>query len=131
MTEVRFGAVARPEAVWNLVEPHISAALVKNPRFEAGDILARLRLGEMQLWIAVGDRVEMTAVTEILDYPRIRVASIVILTGENREHWMRFLSAFEEWSRSRGCGWIETWARPGWSRVLKWKETHRLLEKAL
>ena len=40
----------------------------------------------------------------------------------------------EDWDKHKGCTLIETYARPGWSRLLKeqdYKITHYLLEKKL
>ena len=44
------------------------------------------------------------------------------------------IEVIEKWGKQQGCTHLETYARPGWSRILKqhnYKVTHYLLERKL
>jgi len=120
-------------SAWKVALPWIKSALDRGGRFDPEDIEARVLCGTMQLWIArEGSEVKAVGVTEILYYPHIRVLSIVILTGEDRDMWLHHVSALEDYGRQHKCQRIESWARPGWKKILRdWSHTHSLLEKAL
>lgn len=117
-------------AEWLQCADHIHAAMSRNGRFEPAHIRQMCMDGKMQLWTVYdGDELKATCVTEILQYPTMKVLSIIVLTGEDREAWLRHAEYLKQYGRQWGCQRVEAWARPGWSRVLKdWRHTHSLLE---
>ena len=119
--------------VWADALPWVETAMDRGGRFEPEDIRSRVENSQMQLWIARdAGGVSAVCVTEILEYPRCRVFSIVILTGRERENWIDQMDALKAQGRQWGCNRIEAWARPGWKRVLTdWRHTHSLLEADL
>jgi hypothetical protein len=141
MTETQL-ALVRPEELpkaWRACAPLIDAALDYNGRnlprrFETTDIRERVADGRFQLWLAVGDGAEAVCITEILNYPRCKVFSVVILTGQYRGRWLHHIETMFSWAAAQGCTRAEAWARPGWARVLKGyglRMTHALIEKGL
>ena len=120
-------------AWWPAVEPFIDDAMKRGRRYRADDIFDSLAKRQMQLWAAELDgAVKAVAVTDIVDYPLARCARVFACTGEDRNRWLGHLATIEAWAREAGCVRIESWARPGWERILKdWKKTHVLLEKDL
>jgi hypothetical protein len=48
--------------------------------------------------------------------------------------WVHVMDEIANWAKSEECTHVESWARPGWERVLKqyqFKKTHVLLERKL
>ncbi len=118
---------------WPIIEGDIEAATARsNGRLDKGVIFDALTERAMQLWFAVDGRIKALAVTELKTYKTgLKVCSILIVTGEDRDLWMRLIEGIKDWARQNGCKRIEAWARPGWAKVLGWKETHRLIEEGL
>lgn len=90
----------------------------------------------MNIWLALDDKKHHAALalTEIVDYPRIRVCKLLACTGEDASKWIDLLSGIETWAKSNGCGVIQPICRPGWERLLKphgYTKTHIQLEKTL
>lgn len=118
-------------AYWPDVEPFIDRAMERGGRYDVLDIRKACLEGKMQLWIVYDepDEIKAVSVTEILQYPRMKVFSIMILTGEDRESWVDHANFLMEQGRKWGCKRLEAWARPGWTRVMRdWRHTHSLLE---
>jgi hypothetical protein len=106
----------------NLVYPKIDAATAySNGKYQGSDILQQLVSGHMQLWAAVNENEEIQAIaiTEIANYPRIRVMRFLCATGENVEEWINHIDAMEAWGQSHGCKDFEAVVRPGWQKLLK------------
>jgi len=115
---------------WPVVRDQIADATKRSGgRFSASVIYDALSSRAMQLWLAVNGSVQALAVTEILTYGTgLKVCSIIIVTGEDRNSWSPLVRGISDWASQNGCKRIEAWARPGWAKVTGWKETHRLIE---
>lgn len=129
-----------PEAArqtWTLVEAWVADATGRsNGRFTPEAILAEIEAGNQQLWIVWdNEKAEARAVgvSQLLAYPTgMKVADIIILTGEGRKDWKHVLASLEEWAKGQGCGISQVLARRGWARELPdYKMSHVLLEKRL
>lgn len=123
-----------PELVaglWDTVEPFIKKACADGKN-EPQDYLDTLSEGRQQLWLSGRNGTPvMVLVTEIRDYPRKRVAALVVCIGEGREDWLSHLTTVEGWAKGQGCKALLAEARPGWERVLGWKKTHVVLEREI
>ena len=124
------------EKVWPLAVEMIQLACDTNGGFDAKDVLAACKKGTFQLWLIVGDndKVYASVVTEVRNYPKIKVCDIKITTGVMYKRWFHHIDDIAAWAKRQGCKKMEVFARPGWERVLKHKgyvKTHVQIEKEL
>ena len=127
------------ETVWNLVDESITKALAySGHHFNTSDVYEACLSGNNQLWLAWDEeaktKLKAVVVTRIIERPNSKVANIFIYTGKNRKDWQDGLHDIEKWAKSNECTHFETYARPGWSKILNkqgFKTTHYLLEKKL
>lgn len=127
------------ETVWNLVDDSITKALAySGHHYNTDDVYQACSKGDCQLWLGWDEtakqKLKAVVVTRIILRPNSKVANIFICTGKNRKDWQDGLHDIEKWAKSNKCTHFETYARPGWSKILKqkgFKTTHYLLEKKL
>ena len=127
------------ESVWNLVDDSITKALAySGHHYNTSDVYAGCVDGSCQLWLGWDEtakqKLKAVVVTRIIIRPNSKVANIFICTGKNRKDWQDGLHNIEKWAKSITCTHFETYASPGWSKILKqkgFKTTHYLLEKKL
>jgi len=125
--------------VFPIVKDSIEKALqYSGNHFIVDDIYNDLLEGKMQLWVLWNlnkkQNFQGCGVTKILQRTNSKALNIFIVTGRNRKQWQDKMPLVEDWAKQNGCTHIETYARPGWSRLLKeqdYKITHYLLEKKL
>ena len=91
-----------------------------------------------QLWILWNenkkDKYQGCIVSKVITRPNTKSLNLFIVTGKNRKLWQDKIEIIEKWAKQQGCTHLETYARPGWSRILKqhnYKVTHYLLERKL
>lgn len=95
-------------------KPLIERGLARGlPLYTADDILDRCEAGDMQLW-CYGSSV---LVTEIIAFPRARVARSVVAAGRLNDI-RRVLPSVETWARNQGCRYAIAGGRKGWGRAL-------------
>lgn len=112
----------------------VKACQSSNGRYKSDDIKKFLLGRDCQLWIAVRrSQVLAACVTEVINYPRKRALSVLMLTGKERESWQHlYKENIEKWAKEIGCDLIESQARVGWERVFPdYKKTHVFLEKEI
>lgn len=86
--------------------------------YELADVFERLLNNHCQLWIAIDDGELIAAmVTQISNFPRKRVLTVMYLAGKHRKLWMHFMEQIENWAKQQGCVGVEAYARKG---LLKW-----------
>jgi|TARA_R110000744_G_scaffold351017_1_gene456778 hypothetical protein len=127
------------EEVFPIVKDSIEKALqYSGNHFIVKDIYNALIKDEMQLWVLWNldkkQKFQGCGVTKILQRTNSKALNIFIVTGRNRKQWQTKMPLVEDWAKQNGCTHIETYARPGWSKLLKeqdYKITHYLLEKKL
>ena len=122
------------DSQWKEIEPFIVSACKRSlGRYEAVDIYKNLANREMQLWVSKRHgEIEAVSVTEIINYPRLKVCHIKIGTGKNRKNWQHFRHYIEQWATEQGCRRVESIARKGWERIFKgYSATHIFMEKEL
>lgn len=122
-------------ALWTEIEPWIADALAVGIVYQPPDILRALLCKEMKLWIARdGERIKACAVTQLGNYPRLRVCSILVIGGVEMHEWLSYNGEVEEWAKSQGCEAVEGMGRRGWAKVLPklgWSESVTLYRKIL
>ena len=127
------------ETVWSLVDDSISKAVAySGHHYNSKDVYENCLNGDYQLWLVWDEEQETklkgVVVTKIIIRPNSKVANIFICTGKQRKLWQDRLHEVEKWAKSNKCTHFETYARPGWSKILQkqgYKVTHYLLEKKL
>ena len=106
--------------------------------YNLDDVLKQVYDGKAQLWILWNDKrktkYQGCIVSKILERPNTKSLNLFIVTGQDRKLWQDKINILEDYAKQQGCSHLETYARPGWSRILKkhnYKTTHYLLEKKL
>ena len=125
------------------VENFVSDSIEKSLKFSGNhynldDVLKQLYEGKAQLWILWNDKrktkYQGCIVSKILERPNTKSLNLFIVTGQDRKLWQDKINILEDYAKQQECSHLETYARPGWSRILKkhnYKTTHYLLEKKL
>lgn len=86
--------------------------------FTEDDILKRLQVSDMQLWV-VGEY-EAACITQLIVYPQHKTCLVVALGGDNMESWFdELMDRIETWAHEMGCKYVEEYGRKGWLRVGK------------
>tara|TARA_R100001126_G_C4825416_1_gene148963 strand:+ start:31 stop:456 length:426 start_codon:yes stop_codon:yes gene_type:complete len=125
--------------VENFVTDSINKALkFSGNHYNLDDVLKQLYDGTAQLWILWNEKKKTKyqgcIVSKILERPNSKSLNLFIVTGQDRKLWQDKITVLEDFAKQEGCSHLETYARPGWSRILKkhnYKTTHYLLEKKL
>ena len=125
--------------VENFVTDSIDKALkFSGNHYNLDDVLKQLYDGTAQLWILWNEKKKTKyqgcIVSKILERPNSKSLNLFIVTGQDRKLWQDKINILEDYAKEQGCIHLETYARPGWSRILKkhnYKTTHYLLEKKL
>lgn len=126
-------------AAWQgAVDELVSAACDRDGLYGADDLFSALCKGLMRLWVAGSKKdggevvIEAVAVTEILQFPRMKAFGIVICTGQDRQRWVSHLRTMEAWAKEQGCGMSRPITRKGWAKDLSdYRLTHYVWEKRL
>ncbi len=110
------------EYVWSHIEDYMrGAAKYTHGRFEVEDIKNDLTKNRIQqLWIAYDDKVYGAVITEIMEYPRMRVLVMHFTGGVELPKWKAdMLELLQRFARDNGCKTIESIGRAGWKKVFK------------
>jgi len=110
------------EYVWSDIEDYMrGAAKYTHGRFEVEDIKNDLTKNRIQqLWIAYDDKVYGAVITEIMEYPRMRVLVMHFTGGVELPKWKAdMLELLQRFARDNGCKTIESIGRAGWKKVFK------------
>ena len=110
------------ESIWPFIEGYMKrAAKYTYGRYEAEDIKDNLLKEPQQLWIAFDDtKLYGAVVTEITEYPRMKVLTVHFLAGIEFETWKDpMLKLVQQFGKDNGCKLIDSYGRPGWERVWK------------
>ena len=112
-----------------LLEPAVNRSL---GRYDLNSLHAALLHREMQLW-CVWDRVMIAAVlTQMNVWPTgMKTARVVMAGGMYMKKWTHMMDLIEQWAKANGCKYLEAGGRPGWKKVLGWKQTAVELVKDL
>lgn len=124
------------EGMWPLVENGIARALAtSNGEGTVEDTKKGLLAGRTKLMVLwEGDSV-LGAVFMLLDFPRYRIARVLLLFGQGMEALREVMESGEKWAKSQGCRYVEGWvASPSRERLFSrfgYRPTYRILRKEL
>lgn len=124
------------ELVWDEVVPLIEAAL-KHSEGEVipEDLIKPIKIGKMQLWVALSDGVIAAMITEIVVYPRKRVLRVITIAGKDgygMSRWYGFLPLVEGFALNNNCSSLEAWTRKGMAKKLTdWEHKYMVITKDL
>lgn len=123
------------ERVWPYVETLIAEGCEQSGgRYWAEDIKGFLTESRMQLWVAHdGKTAHAVAVTEVLNYPRLKALNCALLAGKDPASWLGTVkNTLESYAAAHGCALTEIGGRKGWQRLLPdYRWTGITLEKRL
>lgn len=115
--------LASPETL-NNIWPHVELLFVEHASvweeyYTLDSIQQRLQQGTMQLWaMHDGDVFILAMVTELLEFPKLNVLSLLIVVGTELNIARKFLDCIEMWARKRGVNKIVSVGRKGLLRLL-------------
>lgn len=100
--------------VWSDAEPQLARALCIVGEHTTHDILVQLLTTEARLW-----RIHNAwCVTEVIEYPRLKVAMGSHLGGTMDPMSLRdALPKWRQWAKEHGCKELRIVGRRGWRRV--------------
>lgn len=75
---------------------------------------------QAQLWNFKDDHDNFKGlgVTQFIEYPTHKTLHLVVCTGKDWETWADCYYDIEAFAKRNGCKAVETWGRPGWSKIL-------------
>lgn len=104
--------------LWANSAEHLGGGIhVLNGTHEVCDLMMGVVTGAMFWWPGQ----EATCLTEIVNYPRIRCASMFFCAGKmpEIEEWMRAGCALDQWAKEQECSRVQFIAvRKGWFRTV-------------
>jgi len=109
-------------SVWPQALPFVERAMAHdNGRVSGDDLLDKIQARDMQLWLGEDDGdLQMVAITQVCDWPQMKVARFVVLAGEDFDGWWTFARpTFDRWAAREGCAQYEVRGRLAWLRKLK------------
>jgi hypothetical protein len=102
---------------WPQVEPILKRATDRVTGYEPIDLLRLTMSGHMSMWLVCDytDAPVAVAVTQLKEYPRLRVLEVPFIAGSGLRHWHRqLLRVLDEQARALGCADIMGFDRKGW-----------------
>lgn len=118
------------------VQPHLARmAAGSGGRHETSDLVNGVVNGRVQLWLALqGGAILCALLTEVHQYPRLRVLRCIGVVGRNPRRWMHLMENVKRVAKENlGCERMEAMHTPGHERLLgpEWTTWHFLSECAL
>lgn len=110
--------------VWGYIENYLKQAVEHTGgRFFIEDIKANIPHRRQQLWIAYEedeDKIYGAVISEVQDYPRLRVLSIAYAGGIEFHKWLpNLLESCQEFGKLHKCKSFEIYGRNGWGKMLE------------
>ena len=125
-------------SLWPKAAPFLARALMHggDDYYDMGDIRRFVDDGRMTLWVLISDNgmVSGAGVAEIVEYPKKRLASLVLFSADPglRDTWLPKLESVERWAWEMGCSTIKVPGRMGWKALLRdYQAAHIVLTKEL
>lgn len=114
--------VSALDDLWPSILPMVRAALDHSGgERDANDIRQMIAEGQGTLWLVVArNKLIGCCVGNIVEWPRKRIATAIIVAGEGFDEWGGELArTLIEWARASGCDALDGWGRDGWPKKLK------------
>lgn len=122
-------APERVPLVWAEAGPQLERACQRFGERSAHDVLCALVTGNAQLWCAHGIA---WAVTEVINYPRKRVANVSLVAGRGVRLWANDLrEELTRWAKRYQCHEIRLVGRRGWHRLFPDSKQTTVLSQCL
>ena len=108
-----------PEGAVLMAAPFIDRACARSNGFlDTDQVIAGIRSGDMQLWLATDGGGAM--VTQITVYPSgDKYATIISMSCDDFNQKVHLLEPVKKWAKHNKCKGIELYGRPGWEKRLK------------
>jgi hypothetical protein len=122
------------DTCWDQIKEYLEgAAEYTFGRYTVDDIKDCVTDYDFHLWVAFDDtKFYGAVVTDFTHYPRFKALSMQFCGGVELDKWKSpMLNILQRWARDNGCEKIESFGRPGWSKVFKddgYVERFRLYE---
>lgn len=124
------------DAIWPLIAGGVERALASaDGEATVEDTRAGLLAGRTQLAIIVSKRSLLGIVFMFLNFPRYKIARILLAFGHDMEGAREAMDCGERWAKEQGCryceAWVSTAARERMFGRYGYKPAYRILRKAL
>lgn len=120
---------------WPHVKGYLQKAVDKaDGKWSIEAIYQKLLTKDMQLWVACTDSIHAAGITQVFDFPCVKVCFLLFLGGEDMPIWENTIDTLERVAIEWGCDYLEIQGREGWVRVLKakgYEKTYSVLRKKL
>ena len=121
--------------VWSLAKPILELAL-KHSFMEANinDVYEQILSGNQLLWLGLeNNKVLCAGTTTVVVYPRKTVLRIILFASKTRyaEYLLDAFEKMQNYAVQNNYDAIETWARKGVSKIIKWDHEYSVLVKQL
>lgn len=106
---------------WDDVKDGLQLALdIDNNKYTLDNIKNALDAQYMQLWGVHDGILRCVFVTQVVNYPNLRVLECIGLHGKDPEQWIELiLESMEEYAKESNCALMETGGRRGWEKMFK------------
>lgn len=106
---------------WPVINGWIASALDHGGVFLTPEgVWSALLLNQMTLWLAMeGDDVRACAVTQVIQYPKIKACNYIALGGIGMDDWLHLRVGIEDHAKACGCEAMESISRPGIVRKMR------------
>jgi hypothetical protein len=108
---------------WDDVKESLESALKLDAgRMTLTDIKDAVEDQQMQLWGLHDGILRAVMVTELINYPQMRVVRIVAVGGRDMDMWLdTLIKTIEQWGAENGAHAMEFVGRMGWQKALSKK----------
>jgi hypothetical protein len=108
---------------WDYVKESLESAFkLDGGRISIDDVKRLIDNKQMQLWGLHDGILRAAMVTEIINYPQMRVVRIVAVGGKDMDLWLdELINTIDAWGRENGAQAMEFVGRAGWEKVLSKK----------
>lgn len=102
------------DKLWPLIEASVAKALESsNGEANAEDVRAALIEGNSRLIVMHEGGAMLGIVFAFLDFPRYRIARVLLLFGKGMRFLEPAMASAESWAKEQGCTYIEGWVSSG------------------
>ena len=121
--------------LWNDTAHHLKLALDHSyGEYSLSSLYEAISDNSMQLWVSLDsfDTVEAALITQILDFPNVRICQMLMCGGREANNWAHFKEIIEDWAAQIGCQAVELVGRRGWKKYFKdYEELYTTLRKGV
>lgn len=124
---------------WPYLQPMLISGLpASEQEFNVDDLYRGLKAGDLHAFVVLTSSgfTKLLAIVEVGQFPRYRVARVVMLVGEDFRSSSQFFQSFENWALVMGAVQIEGWVKPAQKRLFQrivpeLKDVYTVVRKSL